>query len=603
LSAIQGPADDNPAFSYDRRVVGTFARLSRGFWQGDSASVGWFWTLALAFALTVNVVIQVGVNSWTGLFFNALEQRDGAEVGRLVLVFAGLVVVVAGVGVCIVLTRETLQVRWRAWLTRRLVGLWFERQGYYRLGLAESELANPEYRIADDTRMAIEPIVDFAIGLTAAVLGAGTFIGILWTIGGSYELDTGFVIPAYMVLAAILHGLIASGLIVTVGHSLMRKVGARNEAEAHLRFALMRVRENAESVALGRGEGDERRQLDQFTDNVVARWLAVVRQNGRLTWVTNGHGALNPVVPLLLATPKYLAGDLTLGDVTQLAAAYVQVQVAISWFVDNYRRVAECYASVRRVVELADAVLGLDVTADATHGAIAQKAAIGRGVELSDLVISDRNGHALIDRIRVTIPQGRRLLIAGAGGTGKSMLVRAIAGLWPWGEGAIGLPRGAEIAFLVARAYLPTGSLRRVLLFPDASRHVDDRILHDALVRCGLSQLCDQLDRIDRWEQALSSGERQRLAIARLLIQRPDIVILDDATGALDPPDEAQIFAILREDLPQATLITVARHPGLERFHDETWVLSRSSGGPSRLVVPTGPEPAHAAEMMAVPAV
>jgi putative ATP-binding cassette transporter len=602
LSAIPGPVDDNPAFSYDRRVVGTFARVSRGFWQGDSATTGWFWTLALAFALTVNVAIQVGVNSWTGMFFNALEQRDGAEVGRLVMVFVGLVVVVAGVGVCIVLTRETLQVRWRAWLTRRLVGLWFERQGYYRLGLAESELANPEYRIADDTRMAIEPIVDFAIGLTAAVLGAGTFIGILWSIGGSFETDAGFTIPAYMVLAAILHGLIASGLIVAVGHSLMRKVGARNEAEAHLRFALMRVRENAESVALGRGESDERRQLDQFTDNVVARWLAVVRQNGRLTWVTNGHGALNPVVPLLLATPKYLAGDLTLGDVTQLAAAYVQVQVAISWFVDNYRRVAECYASVRRVVELVDAVLDLDLAGEDCRHSIAQKAASGRGLELSDLVIADRSGRPLIDRIRVTIPQGRRLLIAGAGGTGKSMLVRAIAGLWPWGEGSVGLPRGAEIAFLVARPYLPAGSLRRVLLFPDASRALEDSVLIDALDRCGLSQLANALDRVERWEQALSSGERQRLAVARLLIQRPQIIILDDATGALDPPDEAQIFGILREDLPQATLITVARHPGLERFHDETWVLSRMVGQPSRLIAPSRPELVHAAEIATVPA-
>jgi putative ATP-binding cassette transporter len=602
LSAIPGPVDDNPAFSYDRRVVVTFARLSRGFWQGDSAAIGWFWTLALAIALAVNVAIQVGVNSWTGMFFNALEQRDGAEVGRLVMVFLGLVVVVAGVGVCIVLTRETLQVRWRAWLTRRLIGLWFERQGYYRLGLAESELANPEYRIADDTRMAIEPIVDFAIGLTAALLGAGTFISILWSIGGSFEMTSGFTIPAYMVLAAILHGLIASGLIVAVGHSLMRKVGARNEAEAHLRFALMRVRENAESVALGRGETDERRQLDQLTGHVVARWLAVVRQNGRLTWVTNGHGALNPVVPLLLATPKYLAGDLTLGDVTQLAAAYVQVQVAISWFVDNYRRVAECYASVRRVVELADAVLGLDVEGADGERSIGQRAISGRHVELSDLLIADRAGRPLIDRIRVTIPQGRRLLIAGAGGTGKSMLVRAIAGLWPWGEGTVGLPRGAEIAFLVARPYLPSGSLRRVLLFPDASRAVQDEVLDDALMSCGLPQLCGALDRVDRWEQALASGERQRLAIARLLIQRPEIVILDDATGALDPPDEAQIFAILREDLPQATLITVARHPGLERFHDETWMLSRVSGGASRLIVPGKPEAVRPVEIMAVPA-
>lgn len=579
MSAL--PGDDSARFAYDRGVVAAFGRLTGGFWKGPGAGSAWFWTIGLATSLAATVGVNVAVNAWNGWFFNSLEAKDAQAVGLATLVFLGLTVVVAAVGVLTVITRETLQVRWREWVTRKLVGLWFHRQGYYRLGLTGSEPANPEYRIADDTRLALEPIVDFAIGFFSATIGALTFIGILWSIGGGFRVESlGLTIPAYLVLAALVHGIVASGLMFVIGHSLMRKIGARNEAEAKLRFGLMRVRENAQHIALGRGEADESRGIDSIYTMLVRRWLAVVQQNGRLTWITNGNGALIPVVPLLLAAPKYLSGDLSLGQVTQLAAAYIQVQIAISWFVDNYRRVAECYASVRRVVDLTEALDLLDVD-EAARGdaAIVVHAGHHADLRLEGLVVHDRSGRVLIQRMDAVVKPGEWLLIAGESGSGKSMLVRALAGLWPWGEGEVHLPDHAEIAFLSQRPHIPEGTLREALLYPHGRRAVSDEELASALVRCGLGTLVTRLDEETRWDNTLSDGERQRLAIARLLISRPQIVILDDATGAVERQAEIMLLEALRHAVPEAAVITVARHEGLEPLHHRTWTLRRAPEG------------------------
>ena len=280
---------------------------------------------------------------------------------------------IAGIGVLIVVTRETLQVRWREWLVHRLTGIWLARQRYYRLGLAQIEPANPEYRIADESRLSTEPVVDFAIDLLNALLSFVAFIGILWTVGGAISFQvfgTWITIPAYMTVAALLYGATMSAITVYVGRPLVPGVAAKNEAEARFRFELTRLRENAESIALIRGEPDERGILGRSYDRLVGRWLAVVRLHGRLTWITNASGALIPVVPLLLATPKYLSGELTLGAVTQLAAAFFQVQVAFAWLVDRYKFIAMWYASARRVMALVDAADELDRSLDEAGGIV-----------------------------------------------------------------------------------------------------------------------------------------------------------------------------------------------------------------------------------------
>ncbi|MGE0698155.1 MAG: ABC transporter ATP-binding protein/permease, partial [Hyphomicrobiaceae bacterium] len=471
----------------------------------------------------------------------------------------------AAIGVGIVLTREALQVRWRAWIVERLVGLWIGDNRFHRLSATHTEPDNPEYRISDDTRWATEPLVDIVIGAFSAIIGAAAFITILWTVGGSYTVrlgGTAITIPAYMVLLALVYGTCASGLMLWIGRALVGCVASKNAAEGEFRFALMRVRENAESVALTGGAASERRALEGHFTTVVERWLAIVRQHGRITWVTNASGPMIPIVPLLFAAPKYFAGELTLGEVVQLAAAFVQVQLAISWIVDNYSRLSEWFASARRVLDMVEACDGLDRRlAELGSHRIVRAAAADGAIRIEGLEVRDAAGHPLVGVKGLVVPRGARVHVYGSTSAGKSSFVRALSGLWPWGQGRISIPEGERLMVVPQRPYLPLGTLRNALLYPHAGSAVGEAEIEQALEDTGLGHLVERLDRTERWDQVLGNGERQRLCVARVLVHRPDIVVLDDALAALDEAAQAELEAVITARLGEATLVSLSQRP------------------------------------------
>jgi len=354
------------------RFARAFAAESAGYWRGPTAVSAWLLTLALGATVLMSIAGTVAVSSWNRWFFDALEARDGETALLALGAFLLLAAVLTGVSVGTVVSRETLQVRWRQWLTDRLVDTWLGERRFHRLKLLYPEVTNPEYRMAEDIRWATEPPVDFAMGLLTAVVSTVTFVGILWSVGGALALggEDGVRIPAYMVLAALLQGGVVTVLMLKVGRLLPRQMAARNEAEAHFRFHLTLVRENAARVAHNGEEARERATLAQRYAAVVSRWLAVVRKDGQITWILTGNGILVPIVPILLATPKYLSDELSLGAVMQLAAAYVPVQAAIAWGVDNFRAISNWHASARRVVELVEAMRALDAAPEAEAAAI-----------------------------------------------------------------------------------------------------------------------------------------------------------------------------------------------------------------------------------------
>jgi putative ATP-binding cassette transporter len=503
-------------------------------------------------------------------------------------VFGLIIAAMAAIGVGIVLTRETLQVRWRAWIVEQLVARWLGKQRFYHLNVSGKEPPNPEYRISDDTRWATEPLVDLGIGLLSAVVGAAAFISILWSVGGSLTLDLGsagtFTIPAYMVWLALAYGVVASSLMMWIGAPLVGYVGRKNEAEGYFRFAMMRIRDNAESVALMNGANYERAILGRFYGTVVARWMAIVWQHGHLTWITNSVGPMKPVVPLLFCAPKYLAGEMTLGEVTQLAAAFIEVQIAISWVVDNYNRVAEWYASARRVMDIVDACETIDAEAPVAAG---PTLAPGRGVRFEDFEIADGNGKALLKGSEVAVGAGQALHISGESSTGKSVLVRVLAGLWPCARGTISMPDPSQVMITPQKSYLPLGSLKGALYYPTPDLTLPDERLADALERVGLGSLAGRLNEVARWDHVLSNGERQRLAIARLLIHRPQVVVLDDALSALDENDQQTLLARLKSELPGVTIVSLSQRPSTPGFHDRQLVLERSAHGAA--LMPFGP--------------
>ena len=577
----------------DWQVTKNFARLTGGFWGGGTAGRAWLWSLTLASAIILSVFANVTVNRWNGWFFDALEKKDGESALIAMAVFPVLVLIAAGLGVVILVSRETFQVHWRAYVTAKLADGWIGERRFYRLGLSGYEPANPEYRIADDVRWATEPVVDFAIGLLSAVITAITFIGILWSIGGSLSVEAHgvpFEIPAYMVLAAIIYAVLVSGLITWVGRPLPRLIAARNEGEARLRFSLMRIRDHGETIALSRAETGERRAVAATYDTLVTRWLAMIRQRGRLTWITNGSGALVPVVPLLLAAPKYLSGEMSLGDVVQVAAAFVAVQNAFNWVLDNFMRIAEWLASARRVDELARALGAIE--AGVAESDIAVLSSETASLRLDELTLTDRDGRTLLADFSTALPAGATLHVAGELGHGKAALIQAVAGLWPWGRGAVALPDGARIAVLPQHLHLSEGSLRAAL--DPIGGHGDEQVAA-ALRQYGLSGLVPQIDLSRDWEKALTTGDRQRLALARAELALPDILLLDEATSGLETEAALELLARLRAARPQAVMLLIGQSPGFAEAADHHLIMRRA-GGVARIVTTDAPRPAVLAE-------
>ncbi len=576
------PLEGGRVQSSSIQIATAFFRVAGGFWRGHTAPRAWLLTVAALILALANLFVQLGINTWNRFFFDALEKRNGAALLLGVWLILGLTLAGAICGVLFVHCRMRLQLRWREWLTLQLIGRWLGERRFYQLSIVEDEETNPEYRIADDTRMAIDPLVDFVIGLTNALLTATTFIGVLWVVGG--PLNLGFLgrkgeLPGYMVWSAVAYSLIASLVMVMIGKPLIGRVHAKNSSEAQFRYELTRIRESAETIALIGGDENERARLTETVGQVVERWIGVIVQQARMTWVSNANAVLAPVVPLLLCIPKYLGGELTLGTLMQIAAAFVQVQVSFNWLMENAIRIAEWLAAARRVLELTTFLDELDLTfGQGSKDTIFLGESVDDTLHIDDLSIMQKDGRLMIDGARVIIKRGEKILVKGGSGTGKSTLIRAMAGLWPWGSGRILRPRGASIAFLPQRPYVPLGTLRDVLLYPAPAHAIADDRLREILNSCGLSHLGGRLNDSENWARTLSGGELQRIAFARLLVQPPDIIIMDEATSALDEVSQANMMEFFRTDLANSMVLSVGHRPGLEAYHDREIILARQPG-------------------------
>jgi vitamin B12/bleomycin/antimicrobial peptide transport system ATP-binding/permease protein len=581
---VEAPAELPPETgakpAKERGYFGAFFAQARGFWSGPTRRTAWLLTAGVLVFVLLNLATNIGINRWNKFFFDALERKDLGAVTLGVGIILGLAVTSAAIAVGLVHMRMRLQLRWREWLTGSLIRQWLSERRFYQLNIVGGEAANPEFRIADDARLAIEPLVDFVIGLANALLAAIAFIGILWAVGGSLTVG-GVTIPGYMVFAAVIYTALTSTAVVLIGRPLVAAVEAKNGGEAQLRYELTRVKDSAENIALIGGDDDERARLGQTFGELARRWLRVIWKQAHMTWVSNGNAVLAPVIPLLLGAPKYLSGEMSLGTLMQAATAFTQVQIALNWLVDNSIRLAEWFASAQRVVELTDALDDLERTIGESGSTetVTLAHSHDQAVHLCDVSIRQHNGRLMLDGADVSIAPGEKVLVKGESGSGKSTLIRAMAGLWPWGSGKILRPEKARVAFLPQRPYIPLGTLRTALLYPDTDRAIDDERLKAVLKKVGLSHLGPRLDEEDQWTSILSGGEQQRLAFARLLVDPPDIVIMDEATSALDEDSQARMMEFLRTDLASATVLHVGHRPGLEEHHDREIKLVREGGG------------------------
>lgn len=566
-------------------LVRRFWTSAKGFWSKNGDRYAWWLVLLLLTIVAAQVYIQYQINIWNRAIFDALEQKNAAAVGWQALIFVPLALASIAFAIAIVHARMTTQIRWRKWLTHHLIDRWLENGRYFHLNLMEGDHKNPEYRISEDVRIATESPVEFTVGVVAAFLSAVTFVGVLWYVGGDLSFTWGgtrITIPGYLVLASVIYAVLASTVMVFIGRSYVTASEAKAQSEAEMRYALTRLRENGESIALIDGEREEKEGLRAILADVLDRWRAIRKQYMRTTIVAQSSFLLAPVIPVILSAPKYLDGSMTLGQVIQASSAFVTVQTAFNWIVDNYPRLADWTASARRTSSLMVALDGLEKAENDTSARRIHMADAPEGVALRlDMVsVALDDGTGVVKDAEVTIAPGERVLIVGESGSGKSTLIRAIAGLWPWGGGEIEIAKGAQLNFLPQRPYVPVGSLLRAAAYPMDEQEIDREVVIEALKAVGLEQHIERLEEDDEpWEQTLSGGEKQRLAFARLLVHKPDIAVLDEATSALDTVSQEKLMNLIRERLPEMTIISVGHRPELEEFHERKLVLELDKGG------------------------
>jgi len=565
-------------------LVRRFWRDARGFWSApESWKVAWLMTACLIALVVGQLVFQYQLNVWNRAIFDALEKKDGPAVLRQALIFGPLAAGSIAVAVCVVYARMRTQRRWRAWLTEHTMTRWLDKGRYYQLNLIEGDHKNPEARIADDIRIATEQPVDFAVGILSAVLTSATFMGVLWSVGGNLTIAVAgsqFFIPGYLVIAVVIYCVIISGLMTVIARSFVPTAETKNQVEAEFRAALTRVREYGESIAILGGEKEERARLDELLHKVIVGWSRMAAQYMRTMFVSHGNFVIASVIPIILCAPKYLAGDMSLGTVMQASAAFIQVQYAFNWIVDNYPRLAEWTASARRASNLLVAIDGLDHVEERQVGAITRHEGEGAAIRLKDVSVALSDGTVVVDDADVTVQFGEKVLVDGESGTGKSTLVRAIAGLWPWGEGEITLAHGAKMFLMPQKPYIPLGTLRRAATYPRPVEDFDEKDIAETLEMVGLGHLSEKLDdEKAKWDRTLSGGEQQRLAFARLFLHEPDIVVMDEATSALDPESQAMLMNALSERLQKTAIISVGHRPELEAFHERKVNLVRRKGG------------------------
>ncbi len=567
-------------------LLARFWDAALGFWRKGGGRTAWSLTfMVIAIALT-NLALQYRLNVWHRVMFDALDKRDGSGVLYQTMIFFPLIAAVVGVAAAATYARMTLQRRWRDWLNAHVLDQWLTSGRYYQLNLVPGDHTNPEYRVAEDLRLSVDAPVDFSIGVFSAVTSAIVFIGVLWFIGGELTIPIGSTvlrIPGFLVVAAFIYALLASGSMVMIARGFVTVSENKNQAEADYRYMLTRLRENGESIAILGGGNEERAGLDGAFTTVRKRWYELMIQYIRTTIVSQSSNGVAPIVPILLCAPKYVAGTMSLGEVMQAASAFMIVQAAFNWLVENYPRLADWTASASRLASLLVSLDRLErAEREETTGRIVRKQAEAGTLRLRDVSVTLDDGSAVVNEADIEIARGEKVLVVGESGTGKSTLVRAIAGLWPWGTGEI-LIKFEGLFLMPQKPYVPLGTLRRAVTYPLSPEEVDDAVVRTTVEEVGLGHFLDRLDEDATWEHVLSGGEKQRLAFARVLIQRPEIIVMDEATAALDPLGQEQLMRLLLERLPEATVISVGHRAELEAFHTRKLVLEHHADG-ARLV-------------------
>ena len=534
--------------------------------------------IALTFA---GVGLEVLFNDWNRRFYDSIQSKNEAVFWKEIIFFSWLAALYIMVFVARAIVSPYLRLRWRKWLTRHYLAHWLDDRGYYRIELMRS-VDNVDQRISEDLNQLGQYTMTLLLGLLSAVATLISFLFILWELSGPLSLapiGIDITIPGYMAWVCLVYAVVGSYLANLVGRRLIPLNFMRQRFEANFRFSLVRVRENAEGIALYHGEQREDDSLNARFIDVFNNGFRVLMTQAQLAFYQSGYAQLAIVFPYVVTAPRFFAGAITFGVMTQTASAFGQVQSALSFFIDNYTSLAELRAVM-------DRLKGFQIaTDDKPATAIDVTPQPGRSdVAAEKLTLALPTGQALLEDLDLPLKKGQSVLVRGASGTGKSTLFRALAGIWPFGKGHVRVPEGARVLFLPQKPYIPIGSLRDAIKYPDEHSRVSDPDIVEALRATGLGHLADRLDEVAHWSNTLSGGEQQRLAAARAIVFRPDWLFMDEATASLDEAAEAMVYDELKSRLPDTTMVSIGHRPTLKKWHDRLLELKREPGKVGTLV-------------------
>jgi len=570
-------------------------RLARPYYRSEEKWSAWGLLLSVLALRLLLVGMTVILSFWNREFFNSLQDKDFTAFWELLFVyrrtpsgfmpgFCEIAAVYIVVAVYFTYLSQWLQIRWRRWLTVKFLDEWLADRAYYRISLTSDRAAvgtdNPDQRIAEDIRLFIERGLELGLGLINAVVTLGSFVVILWQLSATapftlFGINWG--IPGYLVWAALIYSIVGTLIIQWIGRALIGLNFRQQRYEADFRYNLVRVRENAEQIALLEGEPAEKQRLLERFGQLMSNWMLIMSRTKKLTFFTSGFAQVSNVFPFVVGAPAYFAGAVQLGGLMQTASAFGSVQGALSYFVSStvYRVLAEWLAVVDRLAGFQRAVEAARAAAVTPPVVELRPSESGHAIELASVEVTLPAGRPLVDADRIALPKGEYVLFTGPSGSGKSTLFRAIAGIWPFGSGTITVPKDARLMMLPQRPYFPVATLATAIAYPAEPGTYSREQIAAALEAVGLPALADRLDEEAHWNRMLSLGEQQRLGVARAILQRPDFLFLDEATASLDEPSEAKLYRLLQERLPGAAIISIGHRSTLAAFHRRRFTLER----------------------------
>ena len=548
-----------------RQTAAGMWALAKPYWVSSEWRSAWG-LLAVVVALNLAIVyMSVQFNLWNNVFYNALQQLDASGFRQALLKFSWMAVIWIILQVYSSYLQQMLQLRWRRWMTHQFLGDWFQRQAYYRLHHLTPPVDNPDQRIAEDVNQFTATALALSLGLLSSVVTLFSFITILWTLSGSLSFTLfghALTVPGYMVWVALLYALGGTIITMWIGWPLVKLNYQQQWLEANFRFGLLRVRENSESVALYRGETPESQELKHRFTHVFGNFFQLMLRQKKLTWFTAGYSQIAIIFPIVVAAPRFFAKQIELGGLMQISSAFAQVQGALSFFIGAYPTLANWQATSERLFMFRDGLdraRALEVLAPRPQG---------RGLRVEGLAVSTPDARPLLTGVSFDLAPGDSLLIRGRSGCGKSTLMRALAGIWPYAQGQMLLPQDTRTLFLSQRPYIPLGTLRQALYYPGIPPEHDDAATLDMVLdTVALTHLRAQLDEAAPWQHILSVGEQQRVAFARVLLNRPDVVFLDEASSALDEELEAQLYHAIGRTMAQGIVVSIGHRAALLAFH------------------------------------